>query len=492
MAQDDAHIFCEPDQVEAEVNRFFELMNEVYRALGFSGVRIAVSTRPGEFLGEPADWDKAEQTLVEAVRRAGYECGIKAGEGAFYGPKIEVDVDDVLGRAWTLATLQMDVAMPPRFALRYVGRDGGEHQPAMLHRAVLGSLERFLALYIEHTGGDFPLWLAPVQVVVADRHRARRRSTAGACATRSPRPACARSSTTATRSSASRCARPSSRRCPSSPWSATRKCRTRPSRRAGVATRVAAATPLGARRLRGRAPRGDRRTARLTASQEDGAIAERRPDGKERGDSTRINERIRAREIRLIGADGAQLGVMTPEAAMVLAEEAGLDLVEVASAANPPVCRIMDYGKYKYEEKKKKAAGKTKGSAELKEVKLRPGTDEHDLNFKMKQARRFLMEGDKVKVTVMFRGREMVHREHGYRQLDKVREIMGTLATTESMPRMEGRFLSMILVGNRDEITKQKRIDAEAAKAEAEAEALAQAQPESAPGGLGRRMTCRR
>jgi threonyl-tRNA synthetase len=167
MAQDDAHIFCEPDQVESEVNRFFELMGEVYRALGFSGVRIAVSTRPAEFLGEPADWDKAEQTLVESVRRAGYECGIKPGEGAFYGPKIEVDLDDVLGRSWTLATLQIDVAMPGRFGLRYIGRDGGEHQPVMLHRAVLGSLERFLALYIEHTGGDFPLWLAPVQVVVA-------------------------------------------------------------------------------------------------------------------------------------------------------------------------------------------------------------------------------------------------------------------------------------------------------------------------------------
>jgi translation initiation factor IF-3 len=177
---------------------------------------------------------------------------------------------------------------------------------------------------------------------------------------------------------------------------------------------------------------------------------------------------------------------MTPEAALALAEEAGLDLVEVASAANPPVCRIMDYGKYKYEEKKKKAAGKTKGSAELKEVKLRPGTDEHDLNFKMKQARRFLMEGDKVKVTVMFRGREMVHREHGYRQLDKVREIMGTLATTESMPRMEGRFLSMILVGNRDEITKQKKIEAEAAKTEAAAAAQAAAAepaPEASAGG---------
>jgi translation initiation factor IF-3 len=172
---------------------------------------------------------------------------------------------------------------------------------------------------------------------------------------------------------------------------------------------------------------------------------------------------------------------MTPEAALVLAEEAGLDLVEVAAAANPPVCRIMDYGKYKYEEKKKKAAGKSKGSAELKELKLRPGTDEHDLAFKMKQARRFLLEGDKVKVTVMFRGREMVHREHGYKQLDRVREIIGTLASTESLPRMEGRFLSMILVGNRDEIAKQKKLEAQAAKAEAatEAEPEAKAAPPS-------------
>jgi translation initiation factor IF-3 len=186
----------------------------------------------------------------------------------------------------------------------------------------------------------------------------------------------------------------------------------------------------------------------------------------------------------LIGADGAQLGVMTPEAAIVLAEEAGLDLVEVAAAANPPVCRIMDYGKFKYEEKKKKAAGKTKGSAELKELKLRPGTDDHDLGFKMKQARKFILEGDKVKVTVMFRGREMVHRENGYKQLDKVREIMGALASTESMPRMEGRFLSMILVGNRDEIAKQKKIEAQAAKAAlaegaTETEAETPAEPES-------------
>jgi len=173
MAQDDAHIFCEPEQVDSEVERFFQMMNEVYDALGLSGIEIAVSTRPDEFIGEPADWDRAEAMLVEAVKHAGYECAIKPGDAAFYGPKIEVDFNDVLGRSWTLATLQIDVGMPSRFGLRYIGRDGEEHQPAMLHRAVLGSLERFIAIYIEHTGGDFPLWLAPVQVMVlpiADRH----------------------------------------------------------------------------------------------------------------------------------------------------------------------------------------------------------------------------------------------------------------------------------------------------------------------------------
>ena len=228
----------------------------------------------------------------------------------------------------------------------------------------------------------------------------------------------------------------------------------------------------------------------MTPAGEDETIAERRPlETRERGDSTRVNERIRAREIRLIGADGAQLGVMTPEAAMVLAEEAGLDLVEVAAAASPPVCRIMDYGKYKYEEKKKRAAGKSKGSASLKELKIRPGTDEHDLMFKLKQARRFLLEGDKVKVTVMFRGREMVHREQGYKQLDRVRELVGPLASSESLPRMEGRFLSLILVGNREEIAKQKKVEAALAKAQAAAEKTEaaaseqEAEPDASAGG---------
>jgi threonyl-tRNA synthetase len=175
MAQDDAHIFLAPEQVEAELDRFFAMTREVYEALGLEGVEVAVSTRPGQFVGEPADWDRAERQLGDAVERAGFGRRLKPGDGAFYGPKVECDFRDVLGRPWTLSTLQIDVAMPVRFGLRYVGADDQLHTPAMLHRAILGSLERFIALYTEMTAGDFPLWLAPQQVSVlpiAERHLA--------------------------------------------------------------------------------------------------------------------------------------------------------------------------------------------------------------------------------------------------------------------------------------------------------------------------------
>ena len=173
-------------------------------------------------------------------------------------------------------------------------------------------------------------------------------------------------------------------------------------------------------------------------------------------DATRVNERIRVREVRVIGADGEQLGVMPPEQAIEIAREEGLDLVEVAANSRPPVCRIMDYGKFKYEQKKKNASKKSH-SATLKEVKLRPGTDQHDLNFKLNNARKFLMEGDKVKVTVMFRGREMVHTYRGREQLNAVLEQLGPIAKLESSPRMEGRFMSMILVADREAVAEAKR-----------------------------------
>jgi translation initiation factor IF-3 len=157
---------------------------------------------------------------------------------------------------------------------------------------------------------------------------------------------------------------------------------------------------------------------------------------------------------------------MTSEAALAKAVESGLDLVEVAPGSKPPVVRIMDYGRYKYEQKKKSAKGRGH-TASLKEVKLRPRTDDHDLETKLKNARRFLIEGDKVKVTVMFRGRELAHRELGRRQMDRVTQMLGPIATVENPPRMEGRFLSMILVPNRDAVAEALRAEKKAQKEEA-------------------------
>ncbi len=166
MAQDDGHIFCTWDDVGAEIDRFMQMCDEVDRALGLSGVEVYVSTRPDPFIGRIEDWERGERMLVEAVERYGTLAGIKHGEGAFYAPKIERHFKDVMGRWWQLGTIQIDMAMPGRFGLRYIGPDGAEHEPAMLHRAVFGSLERFIAIYVEHTGGDFPLFLAPQQVAV--------------------------------------------------------------------------------------------------------------------------------------------------------------------------------------------------------------------------------------------------------------------------------------------------------------------------------------
>jgi len=182
-----------------------------------------------------------------------------------------------------------------------------------------------------------------------------------------------------------------------------------------------------------------------------------------------VNERIREPEIRVIGSEGEQLGVMSSDDALARATDEGLDLVEVAPGSKPPVCRIMDYGRYKYEQKKKQGKGKGH-AASLKEIKMRPRTDDHDLETKLKKARSFLIDGDKVKVTVMYRGREMVHRELGRKQLDRVVEMLGNLAIVENAPRMEGRFLSMILVPNREGVAEAKRKE-QAEKAGQEAEA---------------------
>src|SRR5215470_1566624 len=166
MAQDDAHIYCTPDQVDGELERFIAMTREVYDAFGFERIDTTLQTRPEKFLGRVELWDAAEAALRRALERAGFAVTVLPGEGAFYGPKIGFDFRDVLERSWTLATVQIDCAMPERFDLRYVTPEGTESAPVMLHRAVLGSLERFIAILIEHTAGVFPLWLAPEQVRV--------------------------------------------------------------------------------------------------------------------------------------------------------------------------------------------------------------------------------------------------------------------------------------------------------------------------------------
>ena len=166
MAQDDAHIYCTHDQIEAELASFVAMTREVYAAFGFSRVEVSVQTRPEKFLGAVELWDRSESALKKAAEDTGFPVVILPGEGAFYGPKIGFDFRDALDRSWTLSTIQIDCAMPTRFDLKYVTPEGSLAIPAMLHRAVLGSLERFIAILIEHTAGALPLWLAPVQAKV--------------------------------------------------------------------------------------------------------------------------------------------------------------------------------------------------------------------------------------------------------------------------------------------------------------------------------------
>jgi len=172
FTQDDAHIFCREDQIVEETRRFCDLLDSIYRDLGFADYAIKLALRPEKRHGSDETWDKAEQDLRDAVRLAGratpdYQWGELPGEGAFYSPKLEFHLTDAIGRTWQCGTLQLDYVMPERLGAFYIGEDGEKHVPVMLHRAILGTFERFLGILIEHHAGRFPLWLAPVQAAVA-------------------------------------------------------------------------------------------------------------------------------------------------------------------------------------------------------------------------------------------------------------------------------------------------------------------------------------
>ena len=167
FTQDDAHIFCTPDQLTAETKKFCQLLGRIYKELGFEQFSVKFSDRPEKRCGSDEVWDLAESMLQQAAKEAGLEYSYNKGEGAFYGPKLEFVLRDKLGREWQCGTLQVDFQMPEKLDATYIGEDGNKHHPIMLHRAVLGSLERFVGIMLEHYAGHLPLWLAPVQIVVA-------------------------------------------------------------------------------------------------------------------------------------------------------------------------------------------------------------------------------------------------------------------------------------------------------------------------------------
>ena len=175
FSQDDAHIFCAPSQIEQEIASLLDMLREVYHRFNFQDLEVFLSTRPDQYLGELETWERAEAALAASLEKRNVAYEISAGDGAFYGPKIDFVVKDAMKRGWQLGTVQLDFSMPERFDLGYVSPAGAEERPVMIHRAILGSIERFMALLIEHTGGAFPLWLSPVQsriVTVTDQQNA--------------------------------------------------------------------------------------------------------------------------------------------------------------------------------------------------------------------------------------------------------------------------------------------------------------------------------
>ena len=174
MCQDDAHIFCTVNQIQSEIVSFMKMLKEIYQTLGLSEFQVSVATRPENRMGEDSLWDQSESALEKALGDIAVDYEINPGEGAFYGPKIEIHFVDVMKRVWQLGTMQVDFNMPKNFNLTYVGEDNNTHRPVVLHRAILGTLERFIGIYLENRNGKLPLWLCPVQVVilnVSDRHR---------------------------------------------------------------------------------------------------------------------------------------------------------------------------------------------------------------------------------------------------------------------------------------------------------------------------------
>ncbi len=437
FTQDDAHIFCRPDQLLSEIGNILDFVKDVMDMFGFEFIHT-VSTKPEEkYIGSDEIWDTATKALIDALNAKGLEYTINEGDGAFYGPKIDIKLKDAIGRLWQCATIQCDFNLPERFDLNYIGDDGEKHRPVMLHRVILGSVDRFLGVLIEHFAGAFPFWIAPVQIKIMNitddaadyaNEIADNLRMAGFRVEKDLRN--------------------------EKIGFKIREAQLEKIPHMIVLGKNEAETKTISVRLRN----GENKNSldfshyisvinSITAEKSLDLWRWDIPPTKD-SDKERVNEEITASEIRAILDDGTTLGVVTVSEALRVAAEKGLDLVEVAPQAKPPVCRIMDYSKYKFEKNKKEKEARKKQrqhQVDVKEIKFRPRTEEHDYNVKLKHIRRFLEDGDKVKIVIRYRGREMMFQNAGIEILNKVLSDIDDIGIMEKKPEVMGKQQTMVV-----------------------------------------------
>ena len=449
FAQDDAHCFVTRGSDRRRGRAAAAAGAARLRRLRARRTTAKLATRPEEFLGDVATWDHAEASCKQALEAAGQPYTVNEGDGAFYGPKIDFDVTDAIGRKWQCATIQLDYQMPAAVRAEVHRRrqrraPAGRHPPGDLRqlRAVHRAPDRALRRGVPAVAG------AGAGRRAADRGPARS-TTPGACETRLAAAGLRVEVDERQEKIGYKIREAQLQKIPymlvvgdREAAEATVAVRSRPG--GDLGRRSALDEFIDAARPQRSAERARRAAAAASRVCEEVVIAfDRSP---RRDDRTRVNERIRVREVRVIDDTGQQLGIMPPQQALTIARQKGLDLVEIAATASPPVCRIMDFGRYQYQEQKRaRQAKKHQKIIEVKEIKFRPKVDEHDYQFKKKHIERFLADGDKVKATVFFRGREMAHPEIGRRILERLIDDLADVAIAETTPRQEGNQMHTIL-----------------------------------------------
>ena len=334
--------------------------------------------------------------------------------------------------------MQVDFFMPERLDISYVGEDGDRHRPVMLHRAVLGSFERFIGILLENHAGELPLWLAPTQAVlmnITDSQADYVEKLGAELALDGFRvQADLRNEKVGYKIRQHTLAKVPYLLVAGDKEMAANQ----------IAVRTRAGDDLGVMDVSELKSRLAGEVALLGRKPGSRAIRRGNMRGAPAAPRHMINEAIRSPQVRLIGPNGDQIGVVATRDAIVAAKENDLDLVMISENADPPVAKIMDYGKKLYEDKKAKSEAKKKQVQTKQEIKFRPGTDDGDYKIKVKHMIEFLEHGDKVKVTIRFRGREMAHQDLGVKLLNRVEEELAELANVESRPALEGRQMVMV------------------------------------------------